>query len=238
MKARFIDCNDQLDQVWVKVYRADDPKIEVNTTPFKKEELPRVVGDAEIVLDDHSYMPTDLVAQCPKLKHVVFLGTGAASYMNVDELQGRGVTVHTIKGYGDTAVAEHAIALMWSAARGVARMDRGMREGQWIRTEGLELTGKTIGIQTATVYSDFIYKNFKDVATIREYKTSPEHDLDLTAGRIDAAFDDATYFTSAFAKPDNADLAFSGPEFGGLVWGPGEGLGIRKTDTELAGPES
>jgi octopine/nopaline transport system substrate-binding protein len=95
------------------------------------------------------------------------------------------------------------------------------------------LTGKSIGIQTATVYADFIYKNFKDVATIREYKTSPEHDLDLTAGRIDAAFDDATYFTSAFAKPDNADLAFSGPEFGGLIWGPGEGLGIRKTDADL-----
>jgi octopine/nopaline transport system substrate-binding protein len=95
------------------------------------------------------------------------------------------------------------------------------------------LTGKSIGIQTATVYSDFVYKNFKDVATIREYKTSPEHDLDLLAGRIDAAFDDATYFTSAFAKPDNADLTFSGPEFGGLIWGPGEGLGIRKTDADL-----
>jgi octopine/nopaline transport system substrate-binding protein len=95
------------------------------------------------------------------------------------------------------------------------------------------LTGKSIGIQTATVYSDFIYKNFKDVATIREYKTSPEHDLDLIAGRIDAAFDDATYFTTAFSKPDNADLAFSGPEFGGQIWGPGEGLGIRKTDSDL-----
>jgi D-3-phosphoglycerate dehydrogenase len=35
---------------------------------------------------------------------------------------------------------------MWSAARGLARMDRGMRDGQWIRTEGLELTGKTIGL--------------------------------------------------------------------------------------------
>lgn len=95
------------------------------------------------------------------------------------------------------------------------------------------LTGKSIGIQAATVYADFIYKNFKDVATIREYKTSPEHDLDLTAGRIDAAFDDATYFTSAFAKPDNADLAMSGPEFGGLIWGAGEALGLRKADTDL-----
>ena len=146
MKSLFIDCNDQLDQVWAKVYRPDDPPIEVNTEPFKREDLPRVVGDAEIVLDDHSYMPTDLVAQCPKLKHVVFLGTGAASYMNVDELKERGVTVHTIKGYGDTAVAEHSIALMFAAARGVARMDRGVRKNHWEPLEGMQLLGKTIGI--------------------------------------------------------------------------------------------
>lgn len=95
------------------------------------------------------------------------------------------------------------------------------------------LKGKSIGIQTATVYSKFIYDNFQDIATIREYKTSAEHDLDLVAGRIDAAFDDATYFTSAFAKPENADLAMTGPEIGGTVWGEGEALGLRKDDTEL-----
>ena len=57
-----------------------------------------------------------------------------------------GITVHIIKGYGDTAVAEHSIALMWAAARGLARMDGGMRAGNWLRTEGMELTGKTLGL--------------------------------------------------------------------------------------------
>lgn len=95
------------------------------------------------------------------------------------------------------------------------------------------LKGKTIGIQAATVYAKFIYDNFKDVATIKEYKTSAEHDLDLTTGRIDAAFDDATYFTSAFSKPENKDLAFTGPEIAGKIWGDGEGLGIRKDDKDL-----
>ncbi len=95
------------------------------------------------------------------------------------------------------------------------------------------LKGKTIGIQTATVYAKFIYDNFGDVATIREYKTSAEHDLDLAAGRIDAAFDDSTYFTSAMAKPDNADLAFSGPTFAGPIWGEGEAFGVRKADADL-----
>ena len=44
MKSIFIDCNDQLDQVWAKVIRTDDPKIDVNTAPFKREELPLVLA--------------------------------------------------------------------------------------------------------------------------------------------------------------------------------------------------
>ena len=63
-----------------------------------------------------------------------------------EELAAIGVTVHTIKGYGDIAVAEHTIALMWAAARGLARMDGGLRRGEWLRTEGVQLTGKTIGL--------------------------------------------------------------------------------------------
>jgi D-3-phosphoglycerate dehydrogenase len=146
MKAIFLDCNDQLAPVWAKVVRPDDPPIDVNRTDRVGDELPRVLDGYAIALDDHSYMPTELVAQCKALKHIVFLGTGAASYMNVEELKERGVTVHTIKGYGDTAVAEHAIALMFAAARDVARMDRDIRSGLWTPQEGMQLLGKTLGV--------------------------------------------------------------------------------------------
>jgi D-3-phosphoglycerate dehydrogenase len=147
MKSIFIDCNDQLAPVWDKVIRPDDPAIKVNRTVRVGPELPQVIAGYDIALDDHSYMPTELVAQCPQLKHIVFLGTGAASYMNIAELKERcGVTVHTIKGYGDTAVAEHTIALMFAAARDVASMDRDIRSGQWTPQEGMQLHGKTLGI--------------------------------------------------------------------------------------------
>jgi len=146
MKSIFIDCNDQLAPVWSKVIRPDDPPITVHHTERVGDELPRVIGDHEIALDDHSYMPTALVAQCPRLKHIVFLGTGAASYMDIAELNARGIAVHTIKGYGDTAVAEHTIALMFAAARDVARMDRDVRAGRWTPMEGMQLLGKTLGV--------------------------------------------------------------------------------------------
>jgi len=146
MKAIFIDCNAQLGTVWKRVHRPDDPAITINSAPFEKNELPRVIGDYEIVIDDHSYMPTELVRQCKRLKHVVFLGTGAASYMNVAELEALGVKVHTIKGYGDTAVAEQAIALMLACCRDLARMDRNIRAGAWQPLEGVQIFGKTLGI--------------------------------------------------------------------------------------------
>lgn len=148
MKAKFIDCNDDLAAVFEKMFRpgADHP-VEVNRQPrVKPEDLPGLLDGFAIAIDDHSYMPTEFVKQCPALKHVVFLGTGAASYMNISELTALGVTVHTIKGYGDTAVAEHAFALMWAAARQVPLQDRRLRQGTWGPLEGPQLTGKILGL--------------------------------------------------------------------------------------------
>ena len=148
MSARivFIDCNDQLQPVFDAVSRPDDPPIFVNRTAFKSDDLPRLLEGCEIVIDDHSYMPTDIVARCKALRDIVFLGTGPQSYMDVEALREHGVKVHAIKGYGDTAVAEHAIALMFACARDLARMDREIRAGSWRPRAGVQLTGKRLGI--------------------------------------------------------------------------------------------
>jgi D-3-phosphoglycerate dehydrogenase len=110
------------------------------------DQLPGVLDGAEIAIFDHTALPTDIARNCAGLKHVVFLGTGARSYMNPEELAELGIAVHLIRGYGDTAVAESTIALMWAAARGIAQMDREMRAGNWLREDGMQLTGKTLGL--------------------------------------------------------------------------------------------
>jgi D-3-phosphoglycerate dehydrogenase len=146
MKSLFIDCNDQLAPVWQRVVRADDPPIDVNRVAVAQAELPRLLDGYDICIDDHSYLPTELVARCDALKHIVFLGTGASSYMNVAELAARGVRVHTFKGYGDTAVAEHTMALAMACCRDIARMDREVRAGGWVPHDGMQLFGKTLGV--------------------------------------------------------------------------------------------
>jgi hypothetical protein len=71
MKTIFIDCNDELDQVFARVHRSDDPSIVVNTKPPAASDLPRVLDGYAICLDDHSYMPTEIIARCAALKHIV-----------------------------------------------------------------------------------------------------------------------------------------------------------------------
>jgi D-3-phosphoglycerate dehydrogenase len=143
----FVDANGSLADIFERQNKPNDPPVFINRNPdITADQVPTLLDGAEIVIIDHTPLPTDVARRCTGLKHVVFLGTGARSYMNPEELAELGIEVHLIKGYGDTAVAECAIALMWSAARGIAQMDREMRAGNWLREDGMQLTGKTLGL--------------------------------------------------------------------------------------------
>jgi D-3-phosphoglycerate dehydrogenase len=143
----FVDANESLAVIFERLAKPGDPKMAIHRDPdIISDQYPGILDGAEIAIVDHTALPTEVARKCAGLKHVVFLGTGARSYMNPEELAELGIAVHLIKGYGDTAVAECAIALMWAAARGLAQMDREMRAGNWLRDDGMQLTGKTLGL--------------------------------------------------------------------------------------------
>jgi D-3-phosphoglycerate dehydrogenase len=143
----FVDANGSLADIFERLNKPGDPAVRINRdADITAQQMPALLDGAEIVVIDHTPLPTDVARRCNGLRHVVFLGTGARSYMNPEELAEFGIEVHLIKGYGDTAVAESAIALMWAAARGLAQMDREMRAGNWLREDGMQLTGKTLGL--------------------------------------------------------------------------------------------
>lgn len=148
MRAIFVDANPSLATVTETLLRQDDPPVAINRNPdITPADLPGLLQGHAIAIDDHTQFPVEIVKQCPDLRHIVFLGTGARSYMDPDALKAEcGVEVHIIKGYGDTAVAEHAFALMWDAARQLSAMDAAVRRGEWPRTVGMQLTGKTVGL--------------------------------------------------------------------------------------------
>src|SRR5580692_8943141 len=88
----FIDANGSLADIFERQNKADDPAVHVNRdADIKSEDMPALLGGAEIVVIDHTSLPTDVAKRCNGLKHVVFLGTGARSYMNPEELSQLGI---------------------------------------------------------------------------------------------------------------------------------------------------
>lgn len=148
MRAAFVDATTGLADVMRGLVRPGDLPIAIHENPdITPDDLPALLKGVEIAIDDHTPFPVEVVKRCPDLKHIVFLGTGARSYMDPEALRaGCGVEVHIIKGYGDTAVAEMAFALMWAAGKHVGELDRGIFRGEWLRPEVMQLTGKTVGL--------------------------------------------------------------------------------------------
>jgi D-3-phosphoglycerate dehydrogenase len=114
--------------------------------PAKAEDIPSLIAGYDTVINDASYFNEATLGQCKGLKHIVFLGTGAASFVDMAAAAKLGIKVSTIGGYGDTTVAEHAMGLVFAAARHIATMHGMVRTGGWRPMQGMELRGKTLGI--------------------------------------------------------------------------------------------
>jgi octopine/nopaline transport system substrate-binding protein len=95
------------------------------------------------------------------------------------------------------------------------------------------LKGKNIGVQGSSIAANFLDKYLKGTAEIREYKTTEQHDLDLTAGRIDLIMASTAYLSGAAAKAGNEEMTLVGPRFQGGMLGRGSSVGLRKSDPEL-----
>src|SRR4029077_20478916 len=101
----------------------------VNMGPIDEKDVPAKVAGYDTVIDDASYFSAPTLEKCRGLKHIVFLGTGAASFIDVAAAEKLGIKVSTISGYGDTTVAEHAIGLVFAAAPHIAPTHRATRGG-------------------------------------------------------------------------------------------------------------
>ena len=145
-KTIFINSTPDIDRLWRKVHRPNDIPIAVNLGPVAEADIPKRVEGYDTVINDATYFNESVLKLCSGLKHIVFLGTGAASFVDLGAAARLGIKVSTIGGYGDTTVAEHAMGLVFAAARHIATMHGIVRAGGWRPMQGMELKGKTLGI--------------------------------------------------------------------------------------------
>jgi D-3-phosphoglycerate dehydrogenase len=146
MKATFIDCPAFLHELYRGNLAQIVPDLAINLGSPSANEAIRLLEGSAFALNDHTTMDRALLEACPSLKCIVFLGTGAASYIDLAAAERLGIRVRTYGGYGDQSVAEHALALMLAAGRGIARMDRDIRAGRFEPANGIEFAGKSLGV--------------------------------------------------------------------------------------------
>ena len=90
-------------------------------------------------------LSADEMAAMPRLKIICVLGAG---YEEVDlaAAAARGITVTNGAGANASAVADHALALLFAIVRDIPRADATTRQGQWNRVISPSLSGKRLGV--------------------------------------------------------------------------------------------
>jgi D-3-phosphoglycerate dehydrogenase len=142
----FPDCTPYMAAHYDDAMRALLPELELDiAAPSPEEFVARAQGCAGL----HHFqtrLSAEMLAACPDLRVIVFLGTGVGSWVDLAAAEARGIVVRRVLGYGDQAVAEHALALILAASRKLALMDRRVRDGVWRPEPGFELAGSRLGI--------------------------------------------------------------------------------------------
>ncbi|MFA5162394.1 MAG: hydroxyacid dehydrogenase [Elusimicrobiales bacterium] len=144
MKVLIADKADPLCEKVLKE-RGLEPVVKTGMTP---EQLKSCVADFDgIIVRSATTLTGDIIAAAAKLKAVARAGSGVDN-IDVNACTGKKVVVMNTP-YGNTvSTAEHAVAMMMALARHIPQANASTHAGKWEKKkyEGVELTGKTLGI--------------------------------------------------------------------------------------------
>jgi D-3-phosphoglycerate dehydrogenase / 2-oxoglutarate reductase len=142
----FADCTPYMAQFLDAAALAMVPALELRIAKPSPEELLEAISDATAVVHFQTRLPASILAACPRLRIIVFLGTGVSSWVDLAAAEARGIAVRRVLGYADRTVAEHALALILASTRRLVAMDGAIRRGTWRSDALFELAGKTLGL--------------------------------------------------------------------------------------------
>lgn len=112
---------------------------------FKGQTLRNYLADADAAIIGLEPIDAELLIACPRLK---FIGKYGVGLDNIDQTacQHHGVQIGWRGGVNKRSVAEQALCFMLGLARNVFFSHHQLREGEWKKAGGFQLSGKTVGI--------------------------------------------------------------------------------------------
>lgn len=113
--------------------------------PLTEEQLIPLLEGCDGYIAGLDQVTERVLQSCPKLKAISRYGVGY-DRVNIKAAAQLGITVTNTPGVNAQAVAELAMGLILCLARKLPALDRRTKAGEWARSTGMELCGKTIGI--------------------------------------------------------------------------------------------
>ena len=113
--------------------------------PLTEEELIPLLQGCDGYIAGLDSVSARVIESCDRLKVISRYGAGV-DRVDLAAAARRGLSVCNTPGANAQAVADLALGLMLAAARKIPMLDRKTREGAWVRSTGVELYGKTLGI--------------------------------------------------------------------------------------------
>ncbi|NLD51977.1 MAG: phosphoglycerate dehydrogenase [Clostridiales bacterium] len=114
--------------------------------PLKGEELLARLADVDGYVAGVDYITADVVERMPASLKVISRYGAGVDRVDLNACRHRGIVVTNTPGANATAVCELAFALMLASARNLPALHNAVQQGEWPRSDGMELAGKVLGI--------------------------------------------------------------------------------------------
>jgi D-3-phosphoglycerate dehydrogenase len=124
---------------------ADELVFNPHGRPLTEDELIPLLQGCDGYIAGLDFISKKVIDACPGLRVISRYGAGV-DRVDLGAARAKGIPVCNTPGANAQAVADLALALMLAAARKIPMLDRKTKEGQWVRSNGTEIFGKTLGI--------------------------------------------------------------------------------------------
>lgn len=114
--------------------------------PLTGDQLVEQSEGCDGILAGVDYFTSDVIERLPSKVRVLSRYGAGVDRVDLEACSKKGIIVTNTPGANATAVCELAFGLMLAAARSIPQLDLAVRQGGWPRANGMELSGKKLGI--------------------------------------------------------------------------------------------
>ena len=114
--------------------------------PLQAEEILERLDGVDGYVAGLDYITADVLSKAPDSLKVISRYGAGVDRVDMPAATAKGIKVTNTPGTNSVAVCELAFALMLCAARNIPKLHAAVEKGEWPRSQGIELRGKTLGI--------------------------------------------------------------------------------------------